>query len=92
MHAAPVLHAKRASVYILFPSDITAKSEDNFNQKQTRHFFKVQIRIKFLARHSGEKKVIFQIFCSPEAKFSQHWRLGECYLNPCFNKPEEHLK
>ena len=54
----------------------------NLNQKLTRHFFKLQIRIKFLARHSGEKKVIFQSFCSPEAKSSRHWRLGKRYLNP----------
>ena len=84
-------HARRASascqtslsVYISFSSDITVNSEDNFNQKQTRHFFKVHIRIKFLARYSGERKVIFQIFCSPEAKSSRHWRSGERYLNPC---------
>ena len=85
-------HAHRASVscqssffclHIVF-SDITAKSEDNFNQKQTRHFFKVQGRIKFLARHSGEKKNFFQILCLPEAKSSRFWRSGERYLNPCF--------
>ena len=46
-------------------------------------YFKVQIRIKFLTRHSGEKKVIFQIFCSPKAKSSRNWRPGERYLNPC---------
>ena len=81
MHTAPALRAKQASsVYIMFSSNITAKSEeDNFNQKQTRHFFKVQIRVKFLARHSGDKKVVFQIFCLPEAKSSRH-----CYVNPCY--------
>ena len=45
-HTTLALHAKRASsVYISFSSDITTKSEDDFNQKKTRHFFKVQIRI-----------------------------------------------
>ena len=83
------------SVCISFSSDITAKSEDNFNQnvsKQTRHFFKVQIKIKFLGRHSGEKQVIFQIFCSSEAKSSRHWRSGERNLNPCGRCPSDALR
>ena len=51
--------------------------------KVDKTLFKVQIRIKFLARHSSKKTVIFKIFCTPEAKSSCHWRSGERYLNPC---------
>ena len=50
--------------------------------KQTRHVFKVQIRIKFVACLLGEIEVIFQIFCSPKAKSSRHWRSVKGYLNP----------
>ena len=60
MHTTPTLHAKRnSSVYISFSSDITAKSEDNFNQKQKRHFFKarpklVAIGIRALSQSLGD--------------------------------------
>ena len=63
MHAAPALHAERASsVYILFSSDITTKSEDNFKQKQTRHFLKYRLGSNSSLAIRVNKKVIF---CSP---------------------------
>ena len=77
-------HAHRASVscqssffclHIVF-SDITAKSEDNFNQKQTRHFFKVDVRIKFLARHLGEKKSNFPNFLLARSKIQSPLAIG----------------
>ena len=74
-------HARRASascqtsffcLHIIFFRH-HSKIRRQLQPKADKTFFKVQIRIKLLARHSGEKKVIFQIFCSPEAKSSRHW-------------------
>ena len=54
---------------LLFTYRFPQTSQQNqrkLQPKADKALFKVQIRIKFLARHSGEKRVIFQIFCFPK--------------------------
>ena len=66
-----------------FPQTSQQNQKTTSTKSRQDTFLKYRLGSNSSLAIRAKEKVIFQIFCSPEAKSSRNWRLSKRYLNPC---------